>query len=64
MYTLPSVPYIFVFSIVFIVITLFANSFFDAQKIPKGIIRNIVVVVCAYLVSAGIATLVEQALVK
>jgi hypothetical protein len=59
MYSLPSIPYLAIFSITFIVVAWFANSFFDAQKIPKGIIRDILVVVCAYLVSAGFGSLVN-----
>ncbi len=59
MHSLPSIPYIAVFSITFIVTAWFANSLFDAQKIPKGIIRDIVIVVCAYLVSAGVGSLVN-----
>ena len=59
MYTLPSIPYIAVFSITFIATAFFANSLFDAQKIPKGIVRDIIILVCAYLVSAGIGSLVN-----
>jgi hypothetical protein len=51
-------------TIVFFVAAWFANRYLDAQGIPKGMTRGVLVLVLASLVSWGAAEIVDWAQVK
>jgi hypothetical protein len=51
-------------TIVFFVAAWFANRYLDAQGIPKGMTRGVLVLVLASLVSWGAAEMVDWAQVK
>jgi hypothetical protein len=61
MFTIPSMWNIIISTIVFIIAAWYFHRLLDAQGIPKGMVRGLVVFVLAYVVSWGSGELVDWA---
>jgi predicted PurR-regulated permease PerM len=61
MFTLPSMWNIIISTIVFVIAAWYLRRFLEAQGIPKGMARGLVVLVLAYAVSWGSGELVDWA---
>ncbi|MGB7816674.1 MAG: hypothetical protein WBL28_10030 [Methylotenera sp.] len=64
MFTLPSMWNIIISTIVFIIAAWYIRRLLDAQGLPKGFTRGMLVFVLAYVVSWGSGELVDWADVK
>jgi len=53
MFSLSSLPNLIISTLVFIGVAWYANRVLDAQEIPKGLLRGLLVFALAYLVSWG-----------
>jgi hypothetical protein len=61
MFTLPSMWNIIISTIVFVIAAWYIRRLLDAQGIPKGMVRGIMVFVLAYAVAWGSGELVDWA---
>jgi hypothetical protein len=61
MFTLPSMWNIIISTIVFVVAAWYLRGFLEAQGLPKGMTRGLLVFVLAYAVSWGSGELVDWA---
>jgi hypothetical protein len=61
MFTLPSMWNIIISTIVFVIAAWYIRRLLDAQGIPKGMVRGLVVFVLAYVVFWGSGELVDWA---
>ena len=61
MFTLPSMSNIVISTIVFVIAAWYIRRLLDAQGVPKGMVRGLVVFVLAYVVSWGSGELVDWA---
>lgn len=64
MFTLPSMWNLIISTLVFIIAAWYIRRYLDAQEMPKGMTRSLLVFVLAYLVSWGAGEAVDWTQVK